>query len=274
MSSAPKKGPEDKDLLLPFEQFSFSREYLQYYKIRRNNLFASIQNFQPMWKYFMLLDKIWLREVEDLYTAKSPERMFPILLFINAHAKMRLSIELAFSGCMAESRSLMRDAIEFVAHAHSMLADPMLQKVWLSKNDSKTHLNAFKDAFEANKKKGLFKGLEHLHGFWCDLSETGSHANLNALVDRFQIYETETHLEYKISYTGVKPDMWEKSVFLLLQVCTLMEAVFFADYDTRLNLDIELVRMRQEAARMWAEISNNLIKKYNLKPPSAPAAHI
>src|SRR5437016_6234288 len=111
MSSAPQKGPEDNDLLLRFEQFSFSKEYLQYYKIRRNNLFASSQNFQPMWKYFMLLDEIWLREIQDPYTSKSPERMFPILLFINAHAKMRLSIELAFSGCMAESRSLMRDAI-------------------------------------------------------------------------------------------------------------------------------------------------------------------
>jgi hypothetical protein len=28
MSSKPKTGPEDKDLLLPFEQFSFSKEYL------------------------------------------------------------------------------------------------------------------------------------------------------------------------------------------------------------------------------------------------------
>jgi hypothetical protein len=201
---------------------------------------------------------------------KSSGCLFPVLLFINAHAKIRLSIELAFSGCMAESRSLMRDAIEFVAHAHSMLADPLLQKVWLSKNEGKTHLDAFKNAFEANKKKGLFKGLEQLHGFWSDLSETGSHANLNALIDRFQIHETETHFEYKINYTGVAPDMWEKSVFLLLQACTLMEAEFFSDYYSRLNLDIDLIGMRQEALDLWKEISRSLIKKYNLKPPPSP----
>jgi hypothetical protein len=270
MSSTPKKIPADSDLLLPFEQHSFSKEYLEYYKIRRTNLFASIQYFSPMWEYFMLLDKVWLRGIQDLYTAKKIEHMFPCLLFINAHSKIRLGIELTFSACLPEARSLLRDALEFVVHAHAMLADPPLQKIWLSKNDGKPDLEVFKDAFDRNKRKSLFKGLEQLHTIWCELSETGSHANLSAMADRFKINETATHLEYKISYTGATPDYLEKSVYLMLQYCTLMEEVFFNDYYTRLNLDIDLVRMRREAKRMWEEISRNLIKKYHLKPPVAP----
>jgi hypothetical protein len=69
-----------------------------------------------MWKYYMLLDQIWFREFELMKPARDPERMFPMFLYFNAHAKISVSIELAFSGCMAEARSMMRDAIEFVAH--------------------------------------------------------------------------------------------------------------------------------------------------------------
>ncbi|MBZ5530548.1 MAG: hypothetical protein LAO20_03875 [Acidobacteriia bacterium] len=274
MGGNTNRTPQDSDLLVPFEIASISKEYLEYYKIRRNNFFASIQQFPSMWKYFMLLDRIWLRGFEDLNVASAPERMFPLLLYINAHAKLRIAIELAFSGCLAEARSILRDGIEFVAHAHSMLTDPTLQKVWLSKNDGRPDLEAFRDAFERNKKTNAFRGLDELHKAWGDLSETGSHANINALIDRFEIQETATHVEYKIRYTGVAPDFWEKSIFLLLQFCTLMEAILFRDYNTRLNLDVNLVRMREEAALLWADVSKNLIAKHNLKPPPAPLIHM
>jgi hypothetical protein len=85
---------------------------------------------------------------------------------MNAHAKMRVSLELAFSDCLAEVRSILRDAIEFFAHAHAMLSDTNLQKTWLDKVNGKQELEAFKDAFERNKKQGLFKGLDELHKTW------------------------------------------------------------------------------------------------------------
>lgn len=273
MSNASKRSPQDSDLLLPFEVSAFSKEYLEYYTIRRNNFFASIQKFSRQWEYFMLLDRIWLREIEDLYTATAAERMFPLLLYINAHAKIRLAIELAFSGCMAEARSMLRDAIEFVAHAHSMLSDPQLQNTWLAKNEGKPELEAFKDAFERNKKKGVFKDLDELHAGWADLSETGSHATISALVDRLEINETATHVEYKVRYTGTNSDFWEKSIFLLLKYCTQMESVFFLDYESRLRLDVELGRMRGQLATLLAEISKDIITRYNLKRPPAPTIH-
>ena len=75
----------------------------------------------------------------------SAAQLFPVMLYINAHAKIRVSIELALSGCLAEARSILRDGIEFVAHAHTMLNRPELQEVWLSKNDEQ---KAFSTAFE------------------------------------------------------------------------------------------------------------------------------
>ena len=84
----------------------------------------------------MLLDRIWLREFEDLNSARDSQRMFPLLVFFNAHAKIRVGMELAFSACMAEARSMLRDAVECTAHAHLMTKDPELQKTWLNKNDA------------------------------------------------------------------------------------------------------------------------------------------
>jgi hypothetical protein len=161
---------------------TFQPDYREYYKIKRNNSFASIQGFPEMWQYYTLLDAIWLREFSDLKPPGNVNQWFPLILFLNAHAKIRISIELAFSGCSAEARSILRDGIEFVAHAHRMLADPQLQTVRLSKNEDQ---QAFSDAFERHKRDGLFKGLEELHLTWGQLSESGSHATLNAICDRF-----------------------------------------------------------------------------------------
>src|SRR5437763_270592 len=103
-------------------------DYREYYATKRNNFFASIQGFGEMWDYYMRLDAVWMREFADLKTAREASRMFPLLLYFNAHAKVRVAMELAFSGCTAEARSVLRDAVEFVAHAHTMLNDPKLQK--------------------------------------------------------------------------------------------------------------------------------------------------
>jgi hypothetical protein len=115
-------------------------------------------------------------------------------------------MEPAFTGCMSEARSILRDAVEFVAHAHAMVNDPQLQLRWLNKNDDDAALEAFKHAFERHKKAGLFKGLEELHKTWGQLSETGSHANINAIVGRFVQVTDDKHVTFKLNYTGVEDE--------------------------------------------------------------------
>jgi hypothetical protein len=156
----PRSEPQETDLLVPFEIQNIPKSYKEYYIVKRNNFFSSIQRFPEMWQYYTMLDEIWLREFSDLKPHGRAAQLFPLMLYINSHAKMRISIELALSGCMSEARSIMRDAVEFVAHAHAMIIDPELQIVWISKDDEQ---EAFSKAFEHHKKQGIFKGLDELH---------------------------------------------------------------------------------------------------------------
>ncbi len=259
--------PLESDLLVPFESQNIPAEYKEYYKIKRNNLFASIQRFPEMWKYYTLLDAIWLREFGDLKPPGNVNQLFPLVLFINAHAKMRVSIELALSGCLAEARSILRDAIEFVAHAHMMLHDPQLQNVWISKNDEE---QAFKDAFERNKKKGIFKGLDELHRTWGQLSEIGSHATLNAICDRFKTVKLDGGGQaWQLAYCGGDERIWATSLFSMLLTCFTMERTFFEDYEDRLKLDHILVGMRDEFQQFKERLREQLIVRYKIPPPES-----
>ena len=258
-----KNSISESDLLVPFEIQNIPREYKEYYLAKRQNFFASVQGFSETFDCYMLLDKIWLREFQDLKVASDLNRMFPLLLYFNAHAKIRVSIELALSGCLAEARSILRDAIEFVAHAHHMLSDPALQMKWLSNNDQQ---KAFKEAFEKNKKAGLFNELDELHKAWGDLSETGSHATINAVCDRFAMVEDGKTFEWQMRYLGIEPRMWGMQLLWMLLVCFTMEQTLFLDYENRLQLDDTLLKMRAEFENRKEQLRRDLIVRYEVPP--------
>lgn len=261
-------APEN-ELLVPFESQNIPAEYKEYYLTKRQNFFASIQGYSETFDCYMLLDKIWFREFQDLKVASDPNRMFPLLLYFNAHAKIRVSMELALSGCLAEARSILRDAIEFVAHAHHMLTDPALQLKWLGKNDEQ---EKFKDAFERNKKAGLFNGLDELHKTWGDLSETGSHANINAICDRFAMTEEDGKVEFHLKYCGLEPRMWGMQLFWMLLACFTMEQTLFLDYESRLKFDDTLLKMRAEFETRKERLRRELIVRYNVQLPAKVAS--
>jgi hypothetical protein len=269
MSTAPaSQNPlQETDLLTQFEMQSIPAEYREYYAAKRNNFFASTQAFPELWKCYLLLDSIFLREFGDLKPARDPDRMFPLLLYFNAHAKIRVSMELALSGCMAEARSILRDAVECVAHAHTMLGDPELQKTWLGKDDSSAALEAFKDAFERQKRDGIFKGLDELHEWWGQLSEMGAHATINAMCDRFVTIESGDGVEFRLNYCGVEPRTWATSLLAMLLPCSTMEKTLFNDFESRLKLDDGLMRMRDEFERRKERLRRELIVRYDIKPP-------
>lgn len=255
------------DLLLAFEAQNIPKAYLPYYEARRQNFFASIQGFPNLWKMFMALDAIWLREFDDLKPVTDPNRLFPIMVYVSAHAKIRLAMELAFSACLGEARSILRDAIESVAHAHVMLGDPKLQKVWLSKDDGKTEEKAFTEAFLKNKADRLFKGLKELHEKFGELSETGSHTTLMSMVGRLSFETDSTGMSFNLNYTGTEPAMLEKSIFMLLLTCFVIEDTFNRDYEDRLKLDITLVKMRKEFAELKEQLRKEIIIKHKIQPP-------
>jgi len=213
-----------------------------------------------------MLDEIWIREFSDLKPPGTPQEAFPLMLYMNAHAKIRVSLEMAFSHCLPEARSILRDAIEFAAHAHAMLANHELQNVWLNKSDE---LEAFKNAFERNKKKGIFKGLAELQEMWGRFSETGSHANINAICENFSITEDgDGKSSWALSYTGSKSEeLFVTGVFTMLLVCFKMEELFFIDYSARLNLDHILIDMRRNF-QIYKETVREVLKvRHNITMP-------
>ena len=59
--------------------------------------------------------------------------------------------------------------------------------------------SSLKDAFEGFKKDRVFKGLDELHRMWGQLSEMGSHADINATVDRFVQVTDGKHVTFKLN---------------------------------------------------------------------------
>jgi hypothetical protein len=145
------------------------------------------------------LDSIWLRILEICTVGPTVERGLPLILFLNTHAKMRVAIELAFAGCMSEARSILRDAVEFIAHAHRLLSDANLQLLW---GDRLARPDDWKTEFWHMKKTKLFSGLDELYKRWQYLSDLGSHANMEALVGRLVISESDTEQTWRLNYFG------------------------------------------------------------------------
>lgn len=263
------RAPSDSDLLVPFERDNIKDDYRFFYTIKRNNLFSSIQNFPEHWEFFCRLDEIWRREIGDLEVAVDPTRTFPVVLYMNAHAKMRISMELAFSNCLPEARSILRDAVESVAHAHHMLRDPANQLIWLNKDEASGE-QEFKRVFEHNKRTGLFAGLQDLHKTYGELSEAGSHPTLQSFVNRVSMEHRDAQRCLTVNYSGApERRLFAIELFSRLLVCVLMERTFFNDFNTRFELDARLVRMRRNFETFKERLRRTVIERYKVQPPPA-----
>ena len=233
------------DVLVKFEKDNIPAYYQEYYSNKRHNLFATIQQFPSLVHCYFSLDEIWLREFECMQTLKDPNLMFPLTLYMSGHAKMRIAFELGGSACLAEARSILRDAIEATAHGHRLALHPELGTVWLKKDDDAQSFMVYKQEFEEHKEQRLFEGLNELYRMWKRFSELGSHTNINAIAERFGTETTATHLQFKCNYTGSKPGILAPALFEMILAFNLMEAALFRVCEGRLRLDIRIPEMRK-----------------------------
>jgi hypothetical protein len=261
------REPTERDLLTALEIECIPEPYREYYSNKRQNLFATIQQCPYIWNGFMHLDAILLREFDHLQRVTQPGVAFPIILFMNAHQKLRVAFELGCQTCLPEAHSIMRDAIESAAHAHRLSSDPQLQKLWMEKNDSEAAKNIFKQEFEHHKAKQLFDGLPDLHKMWGQYSEFGSHTNINSIVSRFQIADTTTDREFRFHYTGGQPQVIVPALFELLVVSYLIENLVFKLAPIRLQLDSDLVDMREKFEAEKEAARQIVVKRFNLSRP-------
>jgi hypothetical protein len=263
---------DENEILGKFEQANVPEPYREYYVAKRHNFFASIEGFRSLWDCFMLLDKIWICELEDMKKANDINKMFPLILFINAHAKMRIAFELGFSGCLPEAHSILRDAIESSAHGHRIFSDSKRLQAWLEKNDGKPGKKAFEDEFWNEKEERLFDGLSELYRLWKQFSESGSHTNINSVASRFVVKESSAHVEWLLNYTGVEPKVLVQALFEMLLVFHLMEEVLFKDCNDRLKLDTELDAMRTKFHRDKESVRHIIIVSLKIPRPAVATA--
>jgi hypothetical protein len=129
--------------LFPLEDECFHIEYQKYYRGKRQNFFLTLTAFRPLWNCLQLLNDIWMREFSDLEHLNDQTHLLPKTIFSSAHAKYLTAIELGFSCCIGDAYSILRDAIEAVAHAHKLLKEPSTAEAWTNKHKGKAEEAAY-----------------------------------------------------------------------------------------------------------------------------------
>jgi len=270
-SQVPIRDPTENDLLVEFERQHIPGHYKPFYILKRHNLFVTIQQFPYIWNCFMRLDKIALREFEVMQRLRDLYLVLPMVLLMNAQAKVRFAFELACSTAVPEAHSILRDAIESAAHGHRLASDPQLLKPWLEKNDSEAAKKVFGKEFEYEKAARLFDGLPELHRLWKQFSEFGSHININSILSRFEINQTAADMEYRLNYTGVSDaKLFVMALFEMVLAFGKIENVIFKLGKDRLQLDHELTTMRARYEAEREAVQQRIIRSFRVQPPSIP----
>jgi hypothetical protein len=257
--------------LLPVENAHLRGEYRNYYLHKRNNFFATIQAFPKLWDCFLLLDEIWFQEISDFKRIGDLRQPFPLVFLMNAHAQYRSAFELGFSTRLGDAWNVLRTAIESAVHGLKIYREPQFAKVWLEKDDGKQQFEAFKDAFERNKRESLFPashGLDRLHNYYSQFSEWGTHTTLSAMSARFRTEESTTDVQWILDYLETDPSKLAASLFSILDASHAMEKAFFQCFRDRLQLDTDLVKMRSEFERRKLEVRDGIVARFKLTPPA------
>jgi hypothetical protein len=236
---------DDRELLTEFERDNLRGRYRQHLINTRNNWGVNFNEFRPLWNCFMLINEIWNRELEDLSEGINDRKeVFPFFLFVAAHAKALVVINLLFSDHVTEAYSIMRDVIEFVVHGYRLLSHPDLLEVWCNRGNDSSSLERWKEEFWFAKERRLFEGLPELYFAWKLCSERGSHAHVSSLLDRY--YAVEPNTEWALHDSGVAPELLPLMLFGILQIMSNLECRIFEITESYLRHDTELQQMRDK----------------------------
>jgi uncharacterized protein (DUF4415 family) len=266
-----KNPPAEEELLLPFETRAFSPEFSQYYRVKRNNFFASIQSFPHVWKAYLLLDKIFLSEFADAENLRESRQLVPWLLLVQAHSQYRLAMDLAFSTALTEAGSVLRLGIESAAFAHKLYHEPKLVSVWLSKHEGKAQQTDYRQAFVENRRVNLFSGnptLEEMYSYWRDFSEMSSHSSVMSMSKRIVTEDSPTNVRWFLNYCEMDRKVLGAGLFTFLHVAHLIEAVVFSAFGSRLQFDDSLLQSRALFVRYKEQVRAELQSEIGPQPVS------
>lgn len=240
--------------LFPIEKDCFHSDFQTYFKGKRQNFFLNLTAFRPLWDCLQSLNDIWMRELSNLEHLTDQTHLLPKLIFSAAHARFLTAIELGYSCCIGDAYSVLRDGIESVAHAYKIFKEPAAAAAWSAKHQGAAELKAHDKIFKWNKKKNLFPddvpALSRLGTYYGQLCEMATHTSVTSIGKSFKDLSTTGTLRWGFSYFETDPQRLAGCLMILLQISAHMEEVFYGCFETRLNLDSELVRKRTEFSRI------------------------
>jgi len=251
-----------------FRQQHFNADYLKYWKIKENNLVATVQSFPDLWKLFMQLDDIFMKEFETTSPLSDQRQLIPRMLMTHSHSQFRLAIELAFSTCPHEAYSLMRGAIESAVFAEKLYRHPELVKVWMSRREGETEKKEFEKHFRANRKKNMFTGkpeLDKLHGFWVQWSELSSHSSMDDISRRTQMETSGDAENFVVHYFERDQTYVCLAAFQGLEAMALIEKLIYQMFEGRLQLHPTLTQERQAFDRGKEIFRQRIIQKFGIQ---------
>ncbi|HLQ51346.1 MAG TPA: hypothetical protein VK129_07590 [Terriglobales bacterium] len=240
-------------ILLPFEDGNLREPYREYFTTKRKNYQHIIATAPELWDCFLMLDKIWVNDLEDMKSVET-FRIPIVLLFRHSHQQFRISFELGFSTALTEAFSIMRGSIDTGMVAHKICREPNLLVVWAHKNDGKAEERLFRDTFKSANLFPAQHGLNKLQSFYRDYSEYGTHPGVGAL----SLHAQGDVQGRKCTHNYLEPDGKKVLAFLfrMLEASAIVEGACFDCFKERLNLDTDLVNMRSELAKRTKESSS------------------
>jgi len=258
--------------LLPFEDEHFHGSFKSYFAAKRGAAFNTIKAFPEIWSGFEMLDALWSRSLDILTPTDDQKRILPALLFFNAHARMRIAFELAFSRCFPEALGTLRSAIESAAYGYQFtyvpyefpkLSSPSDPGVTPKTEQERKKLTRQIKAEFNKRKKRLFEpecNLGQLEGFWRMCSERGSHltfqaVTLRALRQGETVNVTDRHLTFL--YSDAPRDVTQALLTWFLECGYTMHVLLYKSFESRLKLDYELPRLSGE----FRQVRENVVQQ-------------
>ena len=126
--------------------------------------------------------------------------------------------------------------------------------VWLKKDSSNTDTESYKDTFEREKRTTLFLNLENLHHYWTHFSELGHSSALTVLSRITQRDAGTSEFGGHFQFFEVDPTRLSAALDAIFDAVVHMEQVLFRCFQTRLDLDTDLGKMRKSLEEMRGRV--------------------
>lgn len=234
----------------PLKPEDFGEDFGGYWETVKKNLEISVNNLPELWKLFIELDRIFHIELDICSANQEIKKIMALNFYWKSLRHMRASIKLLFSTQLQEALTVLKMSIESVVIARKMIESTHNLTIWVNQNKDENSKREYNKLFVKNMKDNLFpesdKLVSRLHPFWKDYSHLATHSNRDGIDFWLNTYESDNGKIYNIKYTEDKESTIVSCILNALQCMTLIEKLFYREFNDRLKFDIELERIRKK----------------------------